>query len=34
MYAEALAEAFSSLKVGDPMEPDTVIGPLVIGQAA
>ena len=29
MYAEALAEAFSSLKVGDPMEPDTVIGPLV-----
>jgi len=29
MYAAALAEAFSSLKVGDPMEPDTVIGPLV-----
>lgn len=28
-YAVALAEAFSSLKVGDPMEPDTVIGPLV-----
>lgn len=28
-YAEALAEAFSSLKVGDPLEPDTVIGPLV-----
>ena len=28
-YAEALAQAFSSLKVGDPMEPDTVIGPLV-----
>lgn len=28
-YAEALAEAFSSLKVGDPMEPDTVVGPLV-----
>ena len=29
MYADALAGAFSSLKVGDPMEPDTVIGPLV-----
>jgi len=29
MYADALAEAFSSLKVGDPMDPDTVIGPLV-----
>ena len=28
-YSAALAEAFSSLKVGDPMEPDTVIGPLV-----
>lgn len=28
-YAEALSQAFSSLKVGDPMEPDTVIGPLV-----
>jgi aldehyde dehydrogenase (NAD+) len=28
-YAEALVEAFRSLKVGDPMEPDTVVGPLV-----
>ena len=28
-YAEALAQAFSSLKVGDPMEADTVISPLV-----
>lgn len=28
-YAEALAQAFSTLKVGDPMEPDTVISPLV-----
>lgn len=28
-YSTALAEAFSSLKVGDPMEPDTVVGPLV-----
>lgn len=28
-YAEALAQAFSSLKVGDPMDPDTVVGPLV-----
>lgn len=29
MYAEALTEAFSSLKVGDPMDSDTVVGPLV-----
>lgn len=28
-YADALVEAFSSLKIGDPMEADTVIGPLV-----
>ena len=28
-YADALAEAFSSLKVGDPLQPDTVVGPLV-----
>lgn len=28
-YSEALSQAFKSLKVGDPMEPDTVIGPLV-----
>lgn len=28
-YAEALTEGFAALKVGDPMEPDTVIGPLV-----
>jgi betaine-aldehyde dehydrogenase len=28
-YAEALTQAFKSLKVGDPMEADTVIGPLV-----
>lgn len=28
-YAEALAQAFSSLKIGDPMDPDTVVGPLV-----
>lgn len=28
-YAEALADGFASLKVGDPMEPDTVLGPLV-----
>ena len=28
-YAEALVEAFRSLKVGDPMETDTVVGPLV-----
>jgi aldehyde dehydrogenase (NAD+) len=28
-YAEALVEAFRSLKVGDPMEADTVVGPLV-----
>lgn len=28
-YAEALAKAFSSVKVGDPLEPDTVVGPLV-----
>lgn len=32
MYAEALAQAFSSLKIGDPMEPDTVVGPLVTAQ--
>jgi betaine-aldehyde dehydrogenase len=32
MYAEiadALAEQISVLKVGDPMEPDTVVGPLI-----
>lgn len=28
-YADALTKAFSSLKVGDPMESDTVVGPLV-----
>jgi aldehyde dehydrogenase (NAD+) len=28
-YAEALVEAFRSLKIGDPMEADTVISPLV-----
>lgn len=28
-YANALAEAFASLKVGDPMDPETVVGPLV-----
>jgi acyl-CoA reductase-like NAD-dependent aldehyde dehydrogenase len=28
-YAEALADGFASLKVGDPMEADTVVGPLV-----
>jgi aldehyde dehydrogenase (NAD+) len=28
-YSEALTAAFSSLKVGDPMDADTVIGPLV-----
>jgi acyl-CoA reductase-like NAD-dependent aldehyde dehydrogenase len=28
-YAEALVEAFRSLKVGDPMEADTVVSPLV-----
>ncbi|NGP06740.1 aldehyde dehydrogenase [Rhodococcus sp. 14C212] len=28
-YAEVLAQAFSSLKVGDPMDADTVISPLV-----
>ena len=28
-YAEALAEGFASLKVGDPMDADTVVGPLI-----
>ena len=28
-YAEALVEGFRSLKIGDPMEADTVISPLV-----
>ncbi|MFD0029423.1 aldehyde dehydrogenase [Streptomyces sp. NPDC055059] len=28
-YAEALADGFASLKVGDPMEADTVVGPLI-----
>src|SRR5215207_1867733 len=28
-YADALADAFGSLKVGDPMELDTVISPLI-----
>jgi aldehyde dehydrogenase (NAD+) len=28
-YAQALAEGFTSLKVGDPLEGDTVVGPLV-----
>jgi aldehyde dehydrogenase (NAD+) len=28
-YADALADAFTSLKVGDPMELDTVISPLI-----
>ncbi|MFD5063687.1 aldehyde dehydrogenase [Streptomyces sp. NPDC058394] len=28
-YAEALADAFASLKVGDPFEADTVLGPLI-----
>ncbi|WP_223148682.1 aldehyde dehydrogenase [Aeromicrobium ginsengisoli] len=28
-YADALADAFSSLKVGDPMELDTVVSPLI-----
>ena len=28
-YAEALVEGFRSLKIGDPMEADTVVGPLV-----
>lgn len=28
-YAEALSQAFASLKVGDPMDPETVVGPLV-----
>jgi aldehyde dehydrogenase (NAD+) len=27
--ADALAEQISALKVGDPMEPDTVVGPLI-----
>lgn len=31
-YAEALADGFASLKVGDPMEPDTVVSPLVTAQ--
>jgi len=34
-YAEALVEAFRSLKVGDPFEADTVVSPLVTqGQRA
>ncbi|MFC6065311.1 aldehyde dehydrogenase [Streptomyces ochraceiscleroticus] len=28
-YAEALADAFASLKVGDPFEADTALGPLI-----
>ena len=28
-YADALADAFTSLKVGDPMELDTVVSPLI-----
>jgi len=28
-YAEALVEGYRSLKIGDPMDADTVIGPLV-----
>lgn len=28
-YAEALVEGYRSLKIGDPMEADTVLGPLV-----
>jgi aldehyde dehydrogenase (NAD+) len=28
-YTEALADGFSSLRVGDPMDPDTVVSPLV-----
>ncbi|MFF1737103.1 aldehyde dehydrogenase [Streptomyces sp. NPDC058247] len=28
-YAEALADAFASLKVGDPREADTAVGPLI-----
>ena len=28
-YADALADTFSSLKVGDPMELDTVVSPLI-----
>jgi acyl-CoA reductase-like NAD-dependent aldehyde dehydrogenase len=28
-YAQALADAFASLKTGDPMEADTAVGPLV-----
>lgn len=31
-YAEALVEGFRSLKIGDPMETDTVLGPLVTEQ--
>jgi acyl-CoA reductase-like NAD-dependent aldehyde dehydrogenase len=31
-YAEALVEAFRSLKVGDPFEADTVVSPLVTEQ--
>jgi len=28
-YADALTQAFSSLKIGDPMEADTVVSPLI-----
>ncbi|RZB14415.1 aldehyde dehydrogenase [Streptomyces sp. F001] len=28
-YAEALADGFASLKIGDPMEADTAVGPLI-----
>ena len=28
-YAEALADTFTSLKIGDPMDPDSVITPLI-----